>query len=105
MTRYLIVSVASGILFGVMDGLIHANPIAQRLFEVYKPISKSSVNMAAGTAIDMAYGFIMAAVFLLLYHSLPGESGLLKGLSYALLIWFFRVWCMKWIAERAVVSS
>jgi ethanolamine ammonia-lyase large subunit len=38
MNRYIIiVSIASGILFGVMDGLINANPLAQRLYEVYKP--------------------------------------------------------------------
>ena len=45
----------------------------------------------AGVAIDLAYGFIMAAVFLLLYTSLPGENGIVKGLSYAILVWFFRV--------------
>jgi len=30
-------------------------------------------------------------VFLLLYKSLPGETGLVKGLSFAILVWFFRV--------------
>ena len=30
-------------------------------------------------------------LFLLLYESLPGETGLLKGVSFALLAWFFRV--------------
>ena len=33
----------------------------------------------------------MAAVFLMIYNSLPGSSGFVKGLSYALLVWFFRV--------------
>lgn len=33
----------------------------------------------------------MAGVFLLLYSSLPGEAGWMKGLSYGLLIWFFRI--------------
>jgi hypothetical protein len=33
----------------------------------------------------------MAGVFLLLYPSLPGENGLLKGLSFAVMGWFFRV--------------
>jgi len=40
MVRYIIVSIVSGILFGVLDGLINANPLAQRLYEVYKPISQ-----------------------------------------------------------------
>jgi hypothetical protein len=41
--------------------------------------------------IDLAYGFILAAVFLLLYKSLPGEIGWVKGVSFAFLAWFFRV--------------
>jgi len=44
-----------------------------------------------GIVIDLVYGFVMAGVFLLLYRSLLGETGLLKGISFAFLIWFFRV--------------
>ena len=33
----------------------------------------------------------MAGVFVLLYGSLPGESGVAKGLAFGLLVWFFRV--------------
>jgi len=58
-----------------MDGLINANPLAQRLFEVYRPVSRTSVNAVTGITIDLAYGFIMAAIFLLLYNSLPGTQG------------------------------
>lgn len=39
---------------------------------------------------DLAYGFLMAALFLLLYPSLPG-SAVLKGVSFGLIAWFFRV--------------
>ena len=91
MTSYVIVSVVSGILFGILDGLINANPAARRLLSAYKPISKKTVNFLAGILIDLAYGFIMAGVFLLLHASLPGASALLKGLSFGLLTWFFRV--------------
>ena len=91
MTSYIIVSIAGGILFGILDALINANPLANKLFEVYKPISKTSVNLAAGIAIDLAYGFILAALFLLIYASLPGEVGLVKGVCFALMVWFFRV--------------
>ena len=91
MTGYVTVSVISGILFAVLDGLINANPIASKLFEVYKPIAKTSVNFVAGIIIDLAYGFILAGLFLLLYPSLPGESGLAKGVSFALIVWFTRV--------------
>ena len=91
MTRYVIVSVVSGILFGVLDGLINANPMARRLYDVYKPIAKTSINPVAGIAIDLVYGFVMAGVFLVLYASLPGEAGIVKGISFALVGWFFRV--------------
>ena len=91
MTIYIIVSVISGILFCILDGLINANPIANKLFEVYKPRAKTSVNFVAGMIIDLAYGFILAALFQLVYPSLPGEVGLVKGVSFALMVWFFRV--------------
>jgi Family of unknown function (DUF6789) len=91
MTRYILISVISGILFGILDGLINANPLAQRLLAVYKPIARTSINPLGGIAIDLVYGFVMAGVFLLLYQSLPGETGLIKGLSFAVLVWFFRV--------------
>jgi hypothetical protein len=91
MIRYIIVSLVSGILFGVMDGVINANPLAQKLYEVYRPIARTSLNVVAGSLIDLAYGFILAGIFLVIYEGLPGQSGILKGLSYALLIWFFRV--------------
>ena len=91
MGKYVLVSLGSGILFGVLDGVINANPFAQKLFAVYSTILKKSVNAPAGMVIDLAYGFIMAAVFLLLFNSLPGSSGVLKGLSFGLLVWFFRV--------------
>jgi hypothetical protein len=91
MIRYIVVSVVSGLLFGVLDGMINANPLAQRLYEVYQPIAKPSVNAPAGMVIDLVYGFVMAGVFLLLYESLPGKANLVKGVSLALLVWFFRV--------------
>jgi hypothetical protein len=91
MTTYIIVSIVSGILFGFLDGLINANPFAVQLYSIYKPIAKESVNIAAGTVIDLAYGFILAGIFLLLYSSLPGASGVVKGLSFTAIAWFLRV--------------
>ena len=91
MFGYLIVSLVSGVLFGVLDGVINANPLAQRLYAFYKPIARTSIDPLAGIVIDLFYGFIMAGVFLLLYKSLPGGSGLVRGLIFAILVWFFRV--------------
>lgn len=112
MIGYIIISIISGILFGVLDGVIHANPLAQRLYEVYKPIAKTSINLLAGIMIDLVYGFIMAGVFLLLYQSLPGETGFVKGMSFAFLVWFFRVvmytasqWVMFKVPREALLYS
>jgi hypothetical protein len=60
MIRYVIVSFGSGVLFAALDGLINANPFAQRLYEVYKSIAKTSINVPARVVIDLVYGFVMA---------------------------------------------
>ena len=91
MIQYIIISIVSGFLFGVMDGLMNANPLARRLYTVYKPIAKTSLNIPLGIVIDLIYGFVMAGIFLILYTSLPSEIGILKGISFAFLTWFFRV--------------
>jgi len=112
MIRYIVVSIVGGILFGVLDGVINANPLAQRLYRVYQPIARPSIDPVAGILIDLVYGFVMAGVFLLLYTSLPGETGLVKGISFALLVWFFRVvmyvasqWMMFTIPGEALLYS
>ena len=103
MIGYIIISIASGILFGILDGVIHANPVAQRLYEVYRPIARTSIYPLAGIVIDLVFGFAMAGVFLLLYKSLPGGTGLIKGVSFAFLVWFFRV--VMYIASQWVMFN
>jgi len=112
MTGYIIISVISGIIFGILDGVINANPLAKRLYEVYRPIAKTSINPIIGIVIDLIYGFAMAGVFLLLYNSLPGEIGLIKGVSFAVLAWFFRVvmsvasqWVMYTVPVQTLLYS
>jgi len=63
MTGYVIVSLISGVLFGLLDGLINANPMAVKLYEVYRPIARTSVNFVTGIIIDLAYGFILAGLY------------------------------------------
>ena len=108
MIGYIIVSIISGILFGVLDGVINANPLAQRLYQVYQPIAKTSINPLAGIMIDLVYGFVMAGVFLLLYKSLPGETGLVKGMSLGFLVWFFRVvmyTASQWVMFKVPIEA
>ncbi len=89
---YIVVSVASGVLFGIMDGVINSNPLATQLYAFYNPLARTALNVPGGIVIDLIYGFLMAAIFLILYEGLPGgEMGALKGVSYGLIVWFFRV--------------
>lgn len=89
--RYILIGFSSGVLFGVMDGVLNGNPLARRLLQVFDSIARQTINIPAGVLIDLLYGFVMAALFLLLYRSLPGADGWVKGLSFGLIIWFFRV--------------
>ena len=91
MKNYVIISLLSGGLFGFMDGVIIGNPLARNLFSFLKPIAKTKINIPVGLFIDLFYGFVLAGIFILLYSSLPGQNGILKGLSYGILIWFFRI--------------
>lgn len=91
MTKFIITAVLTGLLFGLMDGLINSNPYAVKLMECYKPIAKQSINVPVGIGIDLLYGFIISSIFILIKPNLPSEIGIIKGLSYGLGIWFFRV--------------
>lgn len=110
MVKFIVTAIVSGLLFGTMDAVINANPLAQKLFSIYKPIARTSVNMPIGIIIDLAYGFILAYLFTLLYTALPGQNEIIKGLSFALIAWFLRVvmytatqWVMFPLPAAAVV--
>jgi hypothetical protein len=108
MLEFIIISIVGGILFGFLDGIINANPLAQRLYKVYAPIAKTSLNPLAGIVIDLIFGFVMAGIFLLLYTSLPGDLGLIKGLSFAAMAWIFRVVmhvASQWIMYNVPVKT
>ncbi len=91
MITYLIVGLASGIIFVLLDFVLNVNPIAQRLNAPYRPIARKAMPLAAAIVIDLLFGFAMAGVFLLLRPALPGGRVLGAGISFGLLVWFFRV--------------
>jgi hypothetical protein len=88
--RLLAIGLAAGFVFAILDGLIHANPVAQRLYAVYRPIVRESVNAPIGLAFDLISGVVMAFLFVALSPALPGEW-LAKGAAFGLMAWFFRV--------------
>ncbi len=98
MLRQILVGLLAGVVFLVLDGILNANPLAQRLYAVYQPIARPSVNALAGSAIDLAYGVILALLFVTLRESLPGQTILTKVLSFGLIVWFLRV-CMRVAGE------
>ncbi len=91
MLRQIGVGLVAGVAFLVLDGALNANPLAQRLYAAYQPIARPGVNALAGSAIDLAYGVILAWLFVMLRASLPGSAGLTKALSFGLIVWFLRV--------------
>jgi hypothetical protein len=91
MKRFIITAILTGLLFGVLDGLINANPYATSLMECYKPIARQSINMPAGIIIDLVYGFVISGLFLMLFPVLPTDYGIIKGITFGLGMWFFRV--------------
>jgi hypothetical protein len=89
--RFVGASLGIGLAFAVLDGVVNANPLAQTAYAVFDPIARPGLNVVAGIVIDLAYGFVLCAIFWRFYPALPGATPLRKGISYALLVWFFRV--------------
>ena len=87
MLRYIIVGLASGLLFAILDGVIHANPLARKLYAVYQPIARTSLNPLVGLAIDIAFGFIMAIVFLLIRSTRARSQSIGKNIPFWTAFW------------------
>ena len=88
--RILWVGLVAGIVFVLLDALINANPVAQRLYTAYRPIMRISVNVPLGVAFDLLFGIAMADIFIALAAALPAHW-LTRGLAFGLIAWFFRV--------------
>ncbi len=95
-----IVGMAAGLVFAILDGLLNANPLARRLYAVYQPIARESVNAPLGVAFDVISGIVMAVLFVLLAPVLPGPQ-FAKGLAFGMIAWFFRV--AMGVAAQAVM--
>ncbi len=88
--RVLVTGLVAGLAFGILDGLVNANPMAQRLFAVYQPITRKSVNAPLGIACDLVSGVVMAFLFVALAPALP-KQWISGGVAFGLIAWFFRV--------------
>lgn len=91
MVKYILASLITGLSFAFMDGLIYGNSYAAELMQPFAPIAKTAVNMPLGVAIDLVFGFVISAIFVIDKPAIPFRSGIMKGLVYGLGMWFFRV--------------
>ena len=91
MQRFIIAAISTGILFGIMDGLINGNPLAVRLMKCYKPIAKQNINIPVGLLIDLAYGFAISGIYFSIIPILPTDNLIINGIIFGIGIWFFRV--------------
>lgn len=108
MLRQIVVGFVAGTAFLVTDGLVHANPLARRLYAVYRPIARPSINPLAGSAIDLVYGVVLTALFAILRQRLPGETGFAKAMSFGAMVWFLRVGMRvagEWVTTTVPAST
>lgn len=91
MTRYVLASLGMGILFVLLDVLLNANPLAQRVHRAYEPIARKTLNPLPAVLIDIAYGFVIAGLYLSLRQALPGAGWPAKAASFAAMLWILRV--------------
>jgi hypothetical protein len=91
MTTYVLASVGVGVLLVVLDALLNVNPLAQRIHSAYEPIARKTMNPVPAVVIDVAYGFLVAGLYLLLREALPGTTWLVKAASFAAILWLLRV--------------
>jgi hypothetical protein len=110
--RYVAASIAIGVIFILLDAVVNTNPLAEQAYAVFAPILRPGIDIVPAMAIDLAYGFALSAIFVVLYRALPGGNRLLKGLSFGLLLWFLRVvmsaagqWVLFAIPETTVTYT
>lgn len=100
--RLLATGAGVGLVFAILDGVLNANPLAQRLYAVYRPITRPSVNAPLGLLFDIVFGVVMAILFVVLAPALP-RGPIMRGLTFGLIAWFFRV--VMGVAAQAVMFN
>ena len=75
---------------GVMSGFFSVAVFKLPIFVSDSTLWRREFNPALSILLDITYGIILAGLFNLLYMSIPGK-GVLKGIAFGLIIWFFKV--------------
>jgi hypothetical protein len=85
-------------LFGVAGGWIVAQISGQ---PVDQPTGIEA-KMGLGLLFELVNGFLLAAIYAVIYRCLPGQ-GWVKGISYGLLVWALRV--VMWAFSTYVMTE
>ncbi len=90
MKRVLTCGIITGVLFIMFDMIssISTSPIFSPYSDL--PIWKTPPDILAGVIFDLINGFILVAVYMMIYNGIPGY-GWKKGLNYGIIVGLFRV--------------
>lgn len=105
MTKFIIISVVSGLILGVIDFLFSNEDLSEGLSGFFRQFSESAREAAACIGINLALGFGMTGIFLLMKKSLPG---FVIVMGFALAVWFFRVmmfFIRQWMTFKASAND
>lgn len=74
---------------GVVAGFFSVSVFKMPIFVSDSTLWRQEFSPYLSVSLDIIYGIILAGLFNLLYISIPGE-GIMKGISFGLIIWFFK---------------
>ena len=89
--RFVIAGIVASVLFLVLDAVfgVAGGVIGESVFGLSAGQPDES-KMMISPVFELINGFMLAAVYAVIYDSLPGE-GWKKGISYGLIVWGLRV--------------
>ncbi|PIV54515.1 hypothetical protein COY52_11335 [Candidatus Desantisbacteria bacterium CG_4_10_14_0_8_um_filter_48_22] len=105
MARFILVSMASGVILGVIDYICNTGSFTEDLKGFSGQLLLSAGKAASGLGINLALGFAMTGIFILLRKSF---DGVIIAMGFALTVWFFRVtmfFIRKWMTFKAPLND
>jgi len=101
--RFVITGIVASILFLVLDAVfgVLGGVIGQQAFGIPAGAPDES-KMGLGLLFELVNGFMLAAVYAVIYPALPGK-GWVKGLSYGMIVWGLRV--LMWAFSTYMMTA
>jgi hypothetical protein len=75
---------------GMISGFFSVAVFKLPMFVSDSTLWRKEFNPALSILLDISYGIILAGLFNLIYMSMPGK-GVVRGIAFGLIIWFFKV--------------